>query len=332
MKAVLSREPGPPETLTLEDVSDPVAKKGEAVIAIKACSVNYPDVLIIEDKYQMRPPRPFSPGAEVAGIIDSVGEGVTNVKVGDRVIAFPSVGGMAEKVAAHAAGIIPMPDNMPFDDGAALMLTYGTSIHALKDRAKLKAGETLLVMGAAGGVGLAAVELGKATGARVIAAVSSQEKLDLAKQHGADDGFIYGHGPFDKDASKALAEQFKSACGPNGADVIYDPVGGDYAEPALRAIAWEGRYLVVGFPSGIPKIPLNLTLLKGCQIIGVYWGGFVARDPKGNAENTRELFGLYAAGKIKPEVSARFPLAKSADAITHLASRKALGKVVVTID
>jgi NADPH2:quinone reductase len=181
-------------------------------------------------------------------------------------------------------------------------------------------------------VGLAAVELGKATGARVIAAVSSQEKLDLALAHGADDGVIYGPGPFDKDAAKALVNQFKTACGPNGADVVYDPVGGDYAEAALRAIAWEGRYLVVGFPSGIPKIPLNLTLLKGCQIIGVYWGGFVARDPKGNAANTRELFELYAAGKIRPEVSARFPLAKSADAISHLASRKALGKVVVTID
>jgi NADPH2:quinone reductase len=331
VKAILSREPGGPQTLTLETVADPVAGRGEVVIGIKACAVNYPDVLIIEDKYQLRPPRPFSPGAEVAGVIDSVGEGVTNAKPGDRVIAFPSVGGMAEKVAVSASGLIPMPDAMPFDDGASLMLTYGTSIHALKDRARLKAGETLLVMGAAGGVGLAAVELGKAMGARVVAAVSSQEKLDLALAHGADSGVIYPMGPFDKDGAKALAGLFKEACGPNGADVIYDPVGGDYAEASLRAIAWEGRYLVVGFPSGIPKIPLNLTLLKGCQIIGVYWGGFVARDPNGNAENTRELFELYAQGKIRPEVSERFPLERSADAIAHLASRKALGKIVVTV-
>ena len=332
MKAILSREPGPPETLTLEDLPDPAAGKGEAVIAVKACSINYPDVLIIEDKYQLRPPRPFSPGAEVAGVVEAVGEGVTAVKPGDRVIAFPSVGGLAEKVVTHAAGCIPMPDAMPFEHGAALMLTYGTSIHALKDRAKLKAGETLLVLGAAGGVGLAAIELAKATGARVVAAVSSQDKADLCLAHGADTAVVYPTGPFDKDGAKALAGLFKDACGPNGADVIYDPVGGDYAEAALRAIAWEGRFLVVGFPAGIPKIPLNLTLLKGCQIIGVFWGGFVARDPKGNAANVAELMRLYAEGKIRPEVSERYPLARGAEAIARLASRQAKGKIVVTID
>jgi NADPH2:quinone reductase len=332
MKALLSKQPGPPETLVLDDAPDPVAGKGEAVIAIKACGVNFPDVLIIEDKYQMRPPRPFAPGAEAAGVVESVGEGVTSVKPGDRVIAFAFVGGMAEKMAVRVDALIPMPDAMPFEDGAALILTYATSIHALKDRAKLKAGETLLVLGAAGGVGLAAVELGKAMGSRVIAAASSQAKVDLALKHGADAGVVYPHGPFDKDGAKALAEQFKAACGPNGADVIYDPVGGDYAEAALRAIAWEGRFLVVGFPAGIPKLPLNLTLLKGCQVIGVFWGGFAARDPEANAANTRELLRLYAEGKIKPAVSERFPLARGGEAIARLASRQAQGKIVVTID
>ncbi len=332
MRALLSKAIGGPETLSLETVPDPVARKGEAVIAIKACSVNYPDVLIIEDKYQLKPPRPFAPGAEVAGIVDSVGEGVTDVKAGDRVIAFPMVGGFAEKVAAPAHTMIRMPDAMSFEDGAALTLTYATSIHALKDRAKLKAGETLLVLGAAGGVGIAAVELGKAMGARVIAAVSSQAKLDLALAHGADAGLIYPQGPFDKDGSRALADQFKAACGPNGADVIYDPVGGDYAEAALRAIAWEGRFLVVGFPAGIPKLPLNLTLLKGCQIIGVFWGGFIARDPEGAAANMKQLLDYYAAGRIKPEISERYPLERGGEAIARLASRQAAGKIVVTID
>ena len=334
MKALLSRESGGPETLSLETVPDPVAGKGEAVIAIKACSVNYPDVLIIEDKYQLRPPRPFAPGAEIAGVVESVGEDVTAAKPGDRVIAFPMVGGFAEKVAVDARSLIPMPDAMPFEDGASLILTYATSLHALKDRAKLKPGETLLVLGAAGGVGIAAVELGKAMGARVIAAASSQEKLDLAIAHGADAGLVYPAGPFDKDSAKALAAEFKTACGPNGADVIYDPVGGDYAEEAaLRAIAWEGRFLVGwASPRAFPKIPLDLTLLKGCQIIGVFWGGFVARDPKGSAENTRELLKLYAEGKIRPEVSARFPLERGGEAIALLASRKAKGKIVVTVE
>jgi NADPH2:quinone reductase len=225
-----------------------------------------------------------------------------------------------------------MPDAMPFDEAAAFIMTYGTSYHALKDRAQLKAGETLLVLGAAGGVGLAAVELGKAMGARVVAAASSEEKAALARTHGADESIVYPAGPLDKDGAKALAEQFKAACGPNGADAIYDPVGGDYSEAALRAIAWEGRFLVVGFPAGIPKLPLNLPLLKSCQIVGVFWGAFAKRDPKANAANIRELLDLYARGAIRPVISARVPLTQAGEAIAALSARKALGKIVVTID
>jgi NADPH2:quinone reductase len=224
-----------------------------------------------------------------------------------------------------------MPDTMPFDEASALVLTYGTSIHALKDRARLQKGETMLVLGAAGGVGLSAVELGKAFGARVIAAASSQEKVDLARKHGADAGVVYPPGPFDRDGARALADLFKGACGDNGADVIYDPVGGDYTEAALRAIAWEGRFLVVGFPAGIPKLPLNLTLLKGCQVVGVFWGGFAQRDPKANAANIEKLMQLYAKGAIRPVVSERYPLARAGEAIARLAGRQAMGKIVVTM-
>jgi NADPH2:quinone reductase len=332
MKALLSKSVGGPETLVIEDLADPVAKAGEVVLAIKACGVNYPDVLIIEDKYQFKPARPFSPGGEVSGIVESVGEGVTRLKVGDRVIGSTGNGGMAEKIALDAGRCIPMPASMPFDEAAAFIMTYGTSHYALKQRATLKPGESLLVLGAAGGVGLAAVELGKAMGARVIAAASSQEKVDLAIAHGADSGLVYPSGPFDKDGKKALAGLFKEACGPNGVDVIYDAVGGDYAEASLRSMAWEGRFLVVGFPAGIPAIPLNLTLLKSCQIVGVFWGAFVAREPKIHQDNVAELMGLYEAGKIKPHVSETFSLANAGQAITHLASRKAMGKVVVTMD
>ena len=332
MKAILSKTVGGPDTLVLEDAPDPALKPGEAIVAVKACGVNYPDVIIIEDKYQFKPPRPFSPGGEVAGVVEAVGEGVTRVKVGDRVIGQAGWGGMAEKIALVEARCIPMPEAMSFEEGAAFIMTYGTSHYALKQRAALKAGETLLVLGAAGGVGLAAVELGKAAGARVIAACSTQEKVDLCLKHGADGGVVYPRGPFDKDAKKALAEQFKSACGEKGADVIYDAVGGDYAEAALRAIAWEGRFLVIGFPSGIPAIPLNLALLKGCQIVGVFWGAWTARDPKGNQENIEELMALYAAGKIKPHVSNTYPLADAGKAISDLAERRAQGKVVVTME
>jgi len=332
MKAVLSKEVGGPETLVLEELPDPVAGPGQVLIDVKACGVNYPDVLIIEDKYQFKPTRPFAPGGEVSGVISAVGEGVTRFKVGDRVLASTGWGGFAEKLALEEQRCTPIPDDMPFDEAAAFVLTYGTSYYALKDRGALKAGETLLVLGAAGGVGLAAVELGKAAGARVIAAASSQEKVDLAIKHGADAGVVYPRGPFDKDGQKALADLIKGACGPNGWDVAYDAVGGDYSEATIRAAGWNGRFLVIGFPSGIPKIPLNLTLLKSCDIVGVFWGAAVARDPKGHAQNLKDLMGLYAEGKIRPYVSERFPLARAGEAIAHLSSRKAMGKVVITVD
>ncbi|MGZ8362687.1 MAG: NADPH:quinone oxidoreductase family protein [Caulobacteraceae bacterium] len=332
MKAILSREPGPPETLSLEDIADPVAGAGEVVLRVAACGVNYPDTLIIEDKYQFKPGRPFAPGGEVSGTVESVGDGVTTLKTGDRVIGWAGWGGMAEKLALPANQCIPIPEGMPMDEAAAFLMTYGTSHHALKDRAGLKAGETLLVLGAAGGVGLAAIELGKAMGARVIAAVSSEDKAQAAREAGADDTVVYPRGPFDKDAKKALAELFKTACGPNGADVIYDPVGGDYAEAALRAIAWKGRFLVVGFPAGIPTIPLNLTLLKGCQIVGVFWGAFMKREPKRNEANVLELIALYGEGKIKPRISERFPLARAGEAISRLGARAAVGKIVVVME
>lgn len=332
MKAVLSKAVGGPETLVLEELPDPVAGPGQVLIDVKACGVNYPDVLIIEDKYQFKPPRPFAPGGEVSGVISGVGEGVTRFKVGDRVLASTGWGGFAEKLALEEQRCTPIPDNMPFDEAAAFVLTYGTSYYALKDRGHVKPGETLLILGAAGGVGLAAVELGKAMGVRVIAAASSQEKVDLALKHGADSGVVYPRGPFDKDGQKALADLIKGACGPNGWDVAYDAVGGDYSEATIRAAGWNGRFLVIGFPSGIPKIPLNLTLLKSCDIVGVFWGAAVARDPKGHAQNLRELMDLYAAGKIRPYVSERFPLARAGEAIAHLSSRKAMGKVVITVD
>jgi NADPH2:quinone reductase len=332
MKAMLSKRVGGPETLELDELPDPVPAAGEVLIAVKACGVNYPDVLIIEDRYQFKPPRPFAPGGEVAGVVEAVGAGVAGCKPGDRVIGSVISGGMAEKLTVAAAQCTPMPANMPFDEASALVLTYGTSIYALKDRAKLQKGETLLVLGAAGGVGLSAVELGKAFGARVIAGASSQDKVDLALRHGADAGVVYPPGPFDKAGARALADVFKGACGETGADVIYDPVGGDYSEAALRSIAWEGRFLVVGFPAGIARLPLNLALLKSCQIVGVFWGAFTRRDPKANAANIAELMQLYGRGAIKPVVSERYPLARAGAAIARLASRQAMGKIVVTMD
>ena len=333
MKAVLSKVTGGPETLVYEDVPALEAKPGSVVIAVKAVGINFPDVLMIEDKYQSKPLRPFAPGGEISGIVKSLGEGVTEVKVGDRVLAQIGNGGLAEEVVCPAGRLTKIPDAMPFDEAAAFILTYGTSYHALKDRGQIKAGETLLVLGAAGGVGLSAVELGKAMGAKVIAACSTQEKVDLAIKHGADSGVVYGRGPFDKEGQRALGALFKEACGPDGADVIYDAVGGDYAEPALRSIAWEGRYLVIGFAAGdIPKIPLNLALLKGCDIVGVFWGNWTARNPGLFQDSIAELIAMYGQGKIKPYVSERFTLEHGADAIAHLGSRKAMGKVVVTVD
>ena len=331
MKALLSHAPGGPETLTVDELPDPVSGPGELLVRVRAAAINYPDVLIIEDKYQFKPPRPFAPGGEIAGEVIGLGEGVTGWSVGDRLIAVPGWGGLVEKIVIDAKTAFRLPDDRSFTDGAALLLTYATSIHALYDRGDLKAGETLLVLGAAGGVGLAAVELGKARGARVIAAVSSEEKAKAARKAGADEAIVYPRGPFDKDGSKALATMFKEAVGPGGADVIYDPVGGDYAEPALRSIAWEGRYLVVGFPAGIPKLPLNLTLLKSCDVRGVFWGAFAARDPAANAAHVETLFRLWDEGKIAPVVSATYPLARGGEAIAALAARSVIGKVVVEL-
>jgi NADPH:quinone reductase-like Zn-dependent oxidoreductase len=332
MKALLSRAPGGPETLELAEIDEPSAGPGQLLVRVKACAINYPDVLIIEDRYQFKPQRPFAPGGEIAGTVEAVGEGATGWAKGDRLIAMIGHGGLAEKVVVQAAMALPLPPERSFEEGSALILTYATSIHALLDRGKLKAGQTLLVLGAAGGVGLAAVELGKAYGARVVAAVSSEEKAAAARDAGADAVVIYPRGPFDKEGSKALSQMFKDAAGPGGADVIYDPVGGDYAEPALRSIAWEGRYLVVGFPAGIPKLPLNLTLLKSCDVCGVFWGAFAARDPQANAAHIQTLFRLWAEGKIAPKISRTWPLAQGGEAIAHMAARQAIGKLVVTAD
>jgi NADPH:quinone reductase-like Zn-dependent oxidoreductase len=332
MKALLSISPGGPETLKLTEIDDPVPGPGQLLVRVKACAINYPDVLIIEDKYQFKPPRPFAPGGEVAGLVELAGEGVTGWEKGDKLIAMLGHGGLAEKVLVPAAMALRLPEGRGFEEGSALILTYATTIQAFLDRGRLKAGETLLVLGAAGGVGLAAVELGKAYGARVIAAVSSEAKAEAARAAGADEVLVYPRGPFDKEGAKALAQSFKQAVGPGGADLVYDPVGGDYTEAALRAIAWQGRLLVIGFPAGIPKLPLNLTLLKNCDVRGVFWGAFAARDPEANAAHIATLFRLWAEGKIAPKVSRIWPLAEAGQAIAHMAARQAVGKLVVTMD
>lgn len=331
MKAMLSTAPGGPETLQLTETDAPEPGKGQVRIRVRAAGVNFPDTLIIRDMYQVKPPRPFAPGGEIAGDVDAIGDGVTGVSVGDRVLGLTGFGGFATQVSVDAAKIVKIPDNMPYEDAACFIFTYGTSHHALKDRAHLKAGESLLILGAAGGVGAAAIELGKAAGARVIAGVSSQEKADFCKSIGADETLIYPR-ELDKDGQKAFSAQIKEIVGAKGVDVVYDAVGGAYAEPAIRALAWEGRFLVVGFPAGIPKIPLNLPLLKGCQIVGVFWGASTMQDPKGHQENVAELFKMYAEGKIKPQISARFPLEQAADALVMMQDRKVMGKVVLTID
>jgi NADPH:quinone reductase-like Zn-dependent oxidoreductase len=331
MKALLSVSPGGPETLELTELPTPEPGKGELRIRVLACAINYPDVLVIEDKYQFKPPRPFAPGSEVSGVIEAVGEGVTGWARGDRLIAVTRDGGLAEQMIVPAAAAIRMPADADPIEGAALIFTYGTTIHALVDRGQLKAGETLLVLGAAGGIGLSAIQIGKALGATVVAAVSSEEKAAAARGAGADRTLVYGRGPFDKDASKALAEAFKQAVDRDGAHVIYDPVGGDYAEPALRSIAWEGRYLVVGFPAGIPRLPLNLTLLKACDVRGVFWGAFVAREPERHRAHVEQLLAWWRNGVIRPKIDGVFPLAQGGEAIARLASRSAIGKVVVAV-
>jgi NADPH:quinone reductase len=331
MRALLSTQTGGPETLVMGDLPEPAAAAGTLVIAVKACSINYPDTLMIVDLYQFKPQRPFAPGGEIAGIVDAVGEGVSGFAVGDRVIGLCGNGGLTEKVAVQAFNCFKMPDGMSFEDGSAMLMTYGTSAHALKDRGHMKAGDSVLVLGGAGGIGISAIELAKAYGGRVVAGVSSEAKAEIARQAGADDVIVYPYQPLDKDTSKGLADAFKKAAGGDGFNIVYDTVGGDYSEPAVRAIAWEGKFLVVGFPAGIAKLPLNLTLLKSCDVCGVFWGAFAARDPKRNHANIAELFDLYAAGKIKPVISEVFPLERAGEAIARLGDRKAVGKLVVTI-
>jgi NADPH2:quinone reductase len=328
VKALLSHDPGGPETLRLEDVPEPVPGEGELLVRVRACSINFPDVLIIEDKYQLKPQRPFAPGGEIAGEVIAAGKGVSGWSTGDRLIAALGFGGLAEQIALPADRAIRLPAERSFEQGSALLMTYATAIHALVDRGRLAAGKTLLVLGAAGGVGIAAVEIGKALGARVIAAVSSEEKAAAAREAGADAAIIYPSGEADP---KALSQLFKDAVGPAGADVILDPVGGFYTEAALRSIAWEGRFLVVGFPAGIARLPLNLTLLKSCDVCGVFWGAFAARDPQANAAHVEQLFRWWSEGKIAPRISAAYPLERAGEAIAALRDRRALGKLVVTL-
>jgi NADPH2:quinone reductase len=329
MRAILSVEPGDTGTLVLARVPIPEPCSGEMLVRIHACGINYPDFLIIQDKYQFKRQRPFSPGSEVAGDVVRLGADVEGFKVGDAVIATLDCGGLAEYAIVEVRRCLHKPTTMPYDEGAAFLMTYGTSQHALRQRAELRPGETLLVLGAAGGAGMSAVQIGAAIGARVIAAASTHEKVDLALSNGAAKGIVYPTGPFDAAGKEALKSQFKQACGLEGADVIYDPVGGDYSEAAMRAIAYQGRYLVVGFPAGIPRLPLNVTLLKSCQVVGVFYGAWKQRNPALDADNKHALLALYVRGKLHPQISSRFPLENAAGAIDQLASRRAHGKVVV---
>lgn len=327
--AMLSHEPGGPETLRLTDVDLPEPAPGEVRIKVKAAGVNFPDTIIIRDQYQYKPLRPFAPGGEVGGIVDAVGESVTGFALGDRVLGLPLFGGFASHVCVAAHMVCRIPQAMSFEEAACFAFTYGTSYYALKDRGDLAKGETLLVLGAAGGIGASAVELGKAIGARVIAAVSSEAKAAFCREIGADVALVYPRA-MDRAAQKAFGAAIKAEA-PDGVDVIYDPVGGDYAEPALRSIAWNGRYLVVGFPAGIPSIPLNLPLLKNCQIVGVFWGAHTAREPERHRAQMGELMALYEAGKIRPRISATYPLAEAAQALREIEGRRARGKIVLTV-
>jgi NADPH:quinone reductase len=324
MKAVLCKQFGPPDSLVVQEVASPKASTGEVVIAVKAASINFPDVLIIQNKYQVKPPLPFSPGSELAGVVKEVGGGVQGFKPGDAVMAFTTYGAFAEEVKTDAARLLPLPPKMDFVTGAAFLLTYGTTDHALRDRGALAAGETLLVLGAAGGVGLAAVEIGKALGARVIACASSEDKLAVCREHGADATINY--------AAEDLRERVKALTEGRGADVIYDPVGGAYSEPAFRSVAWRGRHLVVGFAAGeIPKLPLNLALLKGAAVLGVFWGDFARREPKRFAASVQQLGKWYQEGRLRPHVSETFPLESAAKALNLMAGRQVKGKLVLTV-
>lgn len=321
MKAVLCESYGPPENLVVKETESLIPDKGEVIIAVKASGLNFPDTLIIEGKYQFQPEMPFSPGGEVAGVIKAVGEGVTHLQVGDRVMAGTGWGGFAEEVRGKATNVFPLPDSIGFVQAAATMMTFGTSYHALVNRAKLQAGETLLVLGAAGGVGTAAIQIGKALGATVIAAASTDEKLAYCQSIGADLTINY--------SKEDLKERAKALTHGKGVDVIYDPIGDRYTEPALRAIAWKGRYLVVGFAAGeIPKIPLNLPLLKGCSIVGVFWGGFFRNEPQENAENFKTIVRWLEEGKVQAQVHEQYPLEKVAEAMNELTLKKVKGKIV----
>ena len=323
MKAVLCKQYGPPETLTFEELPSPRPGPGEVVVTVKAASVNFPDVLIIQDKYQVKPPLPFSPGSELAGVVKEVGPDVSEFKPGDKVIAYTTYGAFAEEVKTEASRLLPMPEGMDYPSAAAFLVTYGTSDHALRDRGGLKAGETVLVLGAAGGVGLAAIEIGKALGARVIACASSEEKLAVCREHGADASINY--------AAEGLRERIKSLTAGRGVDVVYDAVGGPYTEPAFRSLAWRGRLLVVGFAAGdIPKLPLNLALLKGASVVGVFWGDFTKREPKQFAESVHQLGQWFRDGKLRPHVSQTFPLRLAAEALKLMAARQVKGKLVLT--
>ncbi len=321
MKAALCHAFGPVEQLRIEDIPEPIPGPGELLIAVHAAGVNFPDGLMIRGEYQVKPPTPFTPGSEIAGTVAAIGPNVDGFAPGDRVVALCGMGGFAERAIAQADRAIKLPPAMPFDEAAGFLLAHGTSLHALADKARLRAGETLLVLGAAGGVGLAAVELGAAMDATVIAACSSPEKCALARQHGAADTIDYSQ----TDLKAELKRRY-----PAGIDVAYDPVGGPFTEAAVRALAWGGRLLVVGFAAGdIPKLPLNLLLLKEAQAIGVFWGAFTSREPDHHRRNVELLFRWFAEGKLKPHVGARFPLTQTADAILHVMERKAQGKVVV---
>ncbi len=323
MKAVLCTQFGGPETLEMADIESPVAGPGEVVVAVRAAGLNFFDTLIIQNKYQFKPDLPFSPGAEIAGEVTSLGDGVEGIQVGDRVMAYSVWGGVRAEIAISQEAVIAMPDGLDFVTAAGLIVTYGTSLHALKDRADIQPGETLAVLGASGGVGQAAVEIGKAMGARVIACASSEDKLEFCRTLGADETLNY--------TDEDLKSRLKELSNGKGVDVIYDPVGADLAEPALRAIGWNGRFLVVGFAGGgIPKIPLNLALLKGCQIVGVFWGDHLVREPDRHRANMTQLLDWVVEGKIKPHIHKVYPLEETADALLAIARREVRGKVIVT--
>ena len=322
MHAWLCENPIGVEALQWKELPTPVPKAGEVLIAIKAASLNFPDLLTVQNKYQFKPPLPFVPGSEYAGVGAAVGEGVTHLKIGDPVAAIGSSGGFGTHACVAAAGVMPLPKGFAFDDASAFVMTYATTHHALIDRAQLKAGETLLVLGAAGGVGTAAIQIGKVLGARVIAAASTDEKCDFCKSLGADATINYGSGN--------IRDELKKLTDGKGPDVVYDPVGGDLAEPVFRSIAWRGRYLVVGFAQGgIPALPLNLALLKGASIVGVFWGDFARREPKANAAGLAELARWYGEGKIKPVIDQRLPMSELPAAYARMGSRKVRGKLVM---